>query len=323
MPISQNFTLGNDDALYNIGVVTRMTQISTATLRAWERRYGFPQARRTVGGHRLYSERDILRLQWVKQRVDEGMQTAQAINALRHQEQSGRLVFVPETIKEPEVPASGLPVLQVAQNRLLEALIRLDLGQADQIIGEAIAFSTPEDIILELIAPVLAQVGDAWETEKINIASEHHATNYLRQRLLMWMLSGPPPRQVSPVVLACAPNEWHEGSLLVLGAILRRRRWPVAYLGQALPLPDLATFVREIRPSTVVLVAMLQETAAALVEWPQFLPEAAASGWPPVGYGGRIFSISPEWRTRMIGAYLGDDFRQGIDNIERLILQSS
>jgi DNA-binding transcriptional MerR regulator len=44
---------GSDEPLYNIGVVTRMTGISMATLRAWERRYEFPQAQRTSGGHRL------------------------------------------------------------------------------------------------------------------------------------------------------------------------------------------------------------------------------------------------------------------------------
>jgi methanogenic corrinoid protein MtbC1 len=198
-------------------------------------------------------------------------------------------------------------------------LVRLDLKEADQVIGEAIAFASPEDLILEMLAPVLAQIGEAWESKKIDIANEHHATNYLRQRLLMWMLSGPPPRKVSPIVLACAPNEWHEGSLLILGSLLRRRRWPVAYLGQAVPLPDLATFVREIKPSAIVLVAMLDETASEIVGWPQYLPEIAASGRPPVGYGGRIFTVAPEWRSRMVGNYLGSDFRQGIEHIERLI----
>jgi DNA-binding transcriptional MerR regulator len=87
------------EPLYNIGVVTRMTGISMATLRAWERRYNFPEASRTLGGHRLYSERDILRLRWVKSRIEEGMQTAQAIQALRHQETSSQ-----ETSKKIQAP---------------------------------------------------------------------------------------------------------------------------------------------------------------------------------------------------------------------------
>src|SRR5512142_2965158 len=74
------------EPLYNIGVVSRMTGISVATLRAWERRYGFPSSGRTAGGHRLYSERDMTRLRWVKGQIDQGMGTAQAIQVLRRRE---------------------------------------------------------------------------------------------------------------------------------------------------------------------------------------------------------------------------------------------
>jgi DNA-binding transcriptional MerR regulator len=312
-------TLGSEDPLYNIGVVTRMTSISTATLRAWERRYNFPQAERTSGGHRLYSEQDILRLRWVKQQVDSGMQTAQAINALRYQEQHGRVVSVPEPSISSGLQSPDFPHAGSFQNRLLDALLALDTQTADQVLGEALALSTPEDLILDVIAPVMAKIGEAWEVDNINIANEHLATNFLRQRLLMWMLSGPPPKPVRPIILACGPNEWHEGSLLILGALLRRRRWPIAYLGQSVPLSDLANFVREIRPSMIVLVAMLPESASELIDWPQWLPEVASSGNPPVGYGGRIFTVAPEWRIRMAGMFLGSDYRQGVENIERTL----
>ena len=311
--------LGSDDPLYNIGVVTRMTSISTATLRAWERRYNFPQAERTSGGHRLYSEHDIIRLRWVKQRVDNGMQTAQAINALRYQEQHGRVASVPDQSTISELTHIDSPHLNIFQERLFTSLLVMDAQTADQALGEALTFSTPEDLILNIIAPVMTMIGEAWEQNNINVANEHFATNYLRQRLLMWMLNGPPPRPVQPIVLACAPNEWHEGSLLILGALLRRRRWPVAYLGQAVPLPDLANFTKEMNPSMIVLIAMTHESVLELVNWPQWLPEVAQSGNPPVGFGGRIFTIAPEWRSRMAGVFLGTDFQQGIENIERLL----
>jgi MerR family transcriptional regulator, light-induced transcriptional regulator len=318
-------TLGNEEPLYNIGVVARMTGVSMATLRAWERRYNFPESERTAGGHRLYSERDVLRLRWVKERIDNGMQTAQAINALRHQEQTGNLSLVdpirigPDAYKDlhaqPPIPAH-LPAIKES---LIEALIQRDLGRADILLGEALAISSPDDLILDIIGPSLAAVGEAWEHGRINVATEHLATNYLRQRLLMWMVSGPPPRVLNPILLACGPNEWHEGSLLILGALLRRRRWPVAYLGQAVPLPDLANIVKEIHPSMLVLIAMTENAAAELSEWPQWMPGAAQSGKPPVGYGGRIFRIQPEWRLRMAGNYLGDTFREGLMNIEEIM----
>jgi MerR family transcriptional regulator, light-induced transcriptional regulator len=314
--------LGSKEPLYNIGVVARMTGVSMATLRAWERRYSFPESERTAGGHRLYSERDVMRLRWVKERIDEGMQTAQAINALHHQEQTGKLTLVePVDPRLEEKTTHIAPQLPLQRRELVKALIERDLVRADSVLGEALALSSPEALILDVIGPGLAEVGDAWEEGKISVATEHLATNYLRQRLLMWMVSGPPPRSTHPIVLACAPNEWHEGSLLILGALLRRRRWPVAYLGQAVPLPDLSSFVRDLHPSMIILIAMTENAAAELTDWPHWLPEIAQAGKPPVGYGGRVFRQLPEWRMRIAGTYLGDNFQDGLSTIERMLTQ--
>lgn len=315
-------TTGSDEPLYNIGVVARMTGVSMATLRAWERRYEFPESERTAGGHRLYSEKDVLRLRWVKERIDEGMQTSQAIQALRHQERVGnlRLVDQPPTVEIEPTEETGAHVHSYS-DQLYRALVSHDLSKADLLFGEILAISSPEDIILGLIAPVLSAIGDAWEQGKISIATEHMATNYLRQRLMMWMLSGPPPRMVRPILLTCAPNEWHEGSLLVLGSLLRRRRWPISYLGQAVPLEKLEEFIRDLKPSMVVIVAMTEQSAIELVKWPELMPGISESGKPMISYGGRIFSLNPEWRTRMAGFYLGDTFQEGIANIERLLPQ--
>jgi DNA-binding transcriptional MerR regulator len=334
---------GNIEPLYNIGVVSRMTGISMATLRAWERRYNFPESERTAGGHRLYSERDVMRLRWVKARIDEGMQTAQAINALRHQETTGHLILTPganpsltqsigstsnsegidryAVTEESRLLAleEGHSYLTVFRDRLREALLRRDLDAADEALGAALAVSTPEDMILKVISPNIASIGDDWERGAIGVAVEHLATNYLRQRMLNWMLSGPPPRHTRPIVLTCAPDEWHEGSLLVLGALLRRRRWPVAYLGQALPLNELSTFVSDINPDLVVMVAMTEKTAETMAEWPQWLPDAYQKNHPIVGYGGRVFMLQPEWRLRIPGIYLGNSFEEGVATIERLL----
>lgn len=310
----------SSEPLYNIGVVSRITNLSMATLRAWERRYNFPTSERTAGGHRLYSEKDVLRLRWVKSRISEGMQTAQAIHALQHQEQTGQLILTETTSIEPTSSHNQTSLhLNVVQERLIDSLINKNLQDADLILGDALAVSSPDDIILDVIGPAISKIGDAWEIGKINISTEHLATNYLRQRLLMWMLSGPPTRMMNPILMACGPDEWHEGSLLVLGSLLRRRRWPVAYLGQSVPLDDLAEFVRSVKPSLLVLVAMTEESGQKLVEWPKFMPEVEESGRPIVGYGGRIFSLHPEWRLKMKGLFLGNSFKEGLETIERLL----
>lgn len=310
----------DERSLYNIGAVTRMTGIPIPTLRVWERRYDFPEPDRTSGGHRIYSEYEVARLKWVKAHIDGGMQTRQAIEALKHMEEEGE--FPPESkrmVPRRMPPRSPDGSLATFQKQLGEALLAQDRVRADQVLGEIMALYPLEDLILHVIQPTMVDVGEAWFEGRITVAAEHMATNYLRHRLVMWMFTGPPAHRVNPIILACAPGEWHEGSLLMLGVLLRRRRWPVNYLGQSLPLEDLAEYVRATRPAAVVVVAMGEDSAEALSEWPGYLPEVAEKGEPPFGFGGQIFSREPAWRDRVQGVFLGETLTEGVEKLDDLL----
>ena len=322
----------SEEPLYNIGVVARMTGISMATLRAWERRYDFPESKRTLGGHRLYSERDIMRLRWVKQRIDGGMQTSQAIHALQHQEQTGLPVLTEETFSSQaaRMSAQVYPLDTIdredkrsyfanLQDRLINTFIHHDTSVADELLGDALALYSPEVLILSVIRPVFEEIGELWEQNKLDVATEHLATNYMRHRLLTWMTSAPPPRWQHTILLACAPDEWHEGSLLIMGVLLRRRLWHVVYLGQAVPLEDLANFVQEVNPSLVVVVAMTENAASNLVDWSKWIQEATSKTRPVFSFAGRVFVEKPEWRSKVPGVYLGNGIEEGISTVEKLL----
>lgn len=57
---------------YRIGDVARYVGVSTHALRAWERRYGTVEPRRTPGGSRLYDAAQIDRLKTLKELTDCG-----------------------------------------------------------------------------------------------------------------------------------------------------------------------------------------------------------------------------------------------------------
>ncbi len=74
---------GNDSKSsndYAIGAVSRLTGISTHTLRIWERRYGAVIADRTESGRRIYSRRDVEKLGLLKILVDRGFSIGQIAN---------------------------------------------------------------------------------------------------------------------------------------------------------------------------------------------------------------------------------------------------
>ena len=317
MTQSRDELTSNEEPLFNIGAVSRMTDISETALRVWERRYGFPQSARTAGGHRLYSQLDVQRLQWVKLRIDEGMQTSQAIRALQHVEREGEgLVTARAASTQPTGSSESLTLLH---QRLLDSLLAHDAEESSRVLSDALALYPMETLIFDMILPVLNDIGEAWSSGQIDVATEHFATNHLRQHLIMWTRTGPPSYHVSPVVLACAPGELHEGSLLILSVLLRRLRWPVIYLGQTMPLDDLVTFVNEVSASILVFVAMTEETARTLAEWTHWLSDAAESGHPIVGYGGRIFTEHPELTEQMPGVFLGKTLQEGVALLDRML----
>ncbi len=311
-----------EEPIYNIGAVARMTGVPATTLRVWERRYGFPVTMRTSGGHRLYSEHEVNRIRWVKSHIDAGMQTGQAIQAL--QKMKAQDVLSPELAPHVQRPVSLLDTLHLdpLREEIGAALYSHNLFRADYLFNEAATLHAPEALILEVVRPLLSAVGDRWEDGGITVATEHLASHYLRQRLQLWLRTGTPPYVVPPVVLACAPGEWHEGGLLILGALIRRRRWPVVYLGQSVPLPDLASFVREENPLAVVFVATMEPAAEALLTWPEWMPEVAEREEPLVAFGGRIFSEQPAWRERVPGHFLGKTLDEGVESLERVLRQS-
>ena len=74
----------SDYPLYNTKAVVQQTGIPAPTLRAWERRYTFLLPGRADNSYRRYSERDIVVIRWLKERVDSGMSISQAIALFRH-----------------------------------------------------------------------------------------------------------------------------------------------------------------------------------------------------------------------------------------------
>ena len=68
---------------FGIGEVVGRTGVAEATLRMWERRYGFPAPERLASGHRRYSERDIELVRTVAARRAAGLSLPVAIEQAR------------------------------------------------------------------------------------------------------------------------------------------------------------------------------------------------------------------------------------------------
>jgi DNA-binding transcriptional MerR regulator len=232
-----------------IGEFARRVGVAPELLRAWERRYGLLTPVRSPGGFRLYTDEDAERVSRMRRALGNGLSAAEAARAALERGQ----------------PSEGL--LEDAAERLLAAIERYDEAAAHALLDETLAAFGLEAVLGDVVLPTLKQVGLKWENGTLEISHEHFASNLIRGRLLslsrLWSRGGSPL-----AVLACAPGETHDISLLAFGLLLRSHGWRILFLGADTPIPTLTQTVKETRPALTVLTsfkpALLQAEARAL-----------------------------------------------------------
>ncbi len=296
--------------IYNTKAVARETDVPADTFRAWERRYGIPRPPRTAGRHRLYSERDIAIIRWLRDRTAEGMNISQAVMLLQHSlEQAG----------EEPAPADEPRSLERLSQEFLAALTDFDAQHADRVLNEAFALHPFEDVLLGVIQPTMVEIGELWSNGELSVAAEHFSSEFVRRKLasLMNLFHGDPAR--GTVIIACAPDELHDLGALVTALFIARRGIKVVYLGPQLPLPDLLEAVRTVQPDLVCLSATLPDTAAQLIDAAQAVRQVASH--VKIGFGGRVFNVYPELRRAISATFLGQDAREVVETVMQLLGQ--
>jgi MerR family transcriptional regulator, light-induced transcriptional regulator len=229
--------MGVNSGALRIGEFARRVGVSPELLRAWERRYGLLRPIRTEGGFRLYTDDDAHRVERMKRALDEGLSAAEAATRAQVQERS------------------PLGALDGARERLVAAAHDYDESAAHAILDEALAGFSLESVLRELILPVLREIGNEWERGTLEVGQEHFFSNLVRERLLalarLWGRGGGPL-----AILACAPGERHDISLIAFGLMLRSHGWRILFLGADTPLATLSEAVTATGPQLVVVAAV-------------------------------------------------------------------
>jgi methanogenic corrinoid protein MtbC1 len=298
--------------VFNTKAVARETEVPADTFRAWERRYGVPQPKRTAGGHRLYSERDIAVIRWLRDRTSEGVNISHAIVLLTNTRE-----FAPEG----RARAGESRTVARLANELLQALTRYDALTADRLLSEAFSLYPFEQVLIEVVQPTLVEAGACWQRGEINVAAEHFATQFLRRKLASLMSLFEGSGQRATIIAGCAPSEQHDVGMLLSSLFLVRHGWRVIYLGPQVPLADLIETARALRPSLVCLSASIAETALELVDVSRALREALPQ--TRFGYGGRAFNLNPDLGQAIEGTFMGHDARELVERVGSLLVRSS
>ncbi len=247
-----------------IRVVARRTGLTPAVLRAWEKRYEVVVPSRTDGGQRLYSDEDVERLALLHRAVKEGrgisqvaaMPTEELQALVREDEVERRTLSAPE----PLAGSSAAMVLEKAQR----AVTQMDPAELERVLRRAaLAFSVPT-VVDDIVVPLLARIGTAWESGRVGPAHEHLGTVVIR-RFLEWMLGTVDVSGGAPVMLSATPaGEKHELGALLSAVSGAAEGWNGIFLGPDLPAEEIVAAALRLGAEVVTLSCVDPRTAKAL-----------------------------------------------------------
>lgn len=231
---------------FAIETVSKLTDIPAATLRNWEKRYGFPQPERSAGGHRLYTQRDVNFLKMVLRLQNEGRNLQELSGVYKS--------FRDDSAEEtPKSPAPAEDDVSYRAKLIYESLLRYDVTATAQQWMILNAKLSPPQMFGLVFEELLRRVGDEWVRGRISIAQEHYLSSFLRMKLGAMLTLDYPASKTPSFALATLADERHEGGLMLVGCHLKFRGYPVHYFGVDMPFGSLEEAVHESRTGVVGL----------------------------------------------------------------------
>ena len=309
----------NRTPIFNLQLVVHQTGLTPDTLRAWEKRYNFPQPDRTSGGHRLYSEYDIETLKWLLARKEEGMSIGRAVALWRQLEAEGRDPLE-AGLNPPPQPSTATPIatgqtVAKVRQKWIAACLAFDEETAENELAQAFALYPPDTVCLEVLQSGLAEIGELWYRGQATVQQEHFASALAMRRLQAIVAVLPRPTRTELILIGCPPEEEHSFGALLLTLLLRREGWRVTYLGANVPLNKLSETLASVKPHLVVMSAQHLRAAATLLEMASFLKAEHI----PLAFGGNIFNQIPALPARIPGHFLGATLPGAVQKIEHLL----
>lgn len=281
-----------DEAKYRVGMVSKMTGLSTHTLRMWEKRYVAVLPKRTEAGGRLYTDADVERLRLLHELVESG----HSIGGIAKLSDADLRQMAASFPAQPsQLAVRHLPELR---SRVMNAIEQLRMQDAEQMLSRAALSTEPSEFLQTVVAPVLVEIGDRWQRGELRIAHEHAGSTVMRGLLFSLMRLYPANDSRRRAVIATPATEDHELGALMVAMLAAMHGWSVLYLGPDLPAEEIAYAVSDTKADLLMLsITNLKPTDS---EREIAAIEAAIPKSVKVLVGGRAASALPESRVQIL-----------------------
>lgn len=231
---------------HTIKVIAARTGLEMGTLRAWERRYGFPRPSRREGSNRrLYSSEDLARLLAIKRLLDAGYRVGDVVQKpLTELEDLSKAApgSAPDVIRDAQSPGAGA---------LMELLAADCVNELEAQLRYSAAALGPRRFVTELVQPFAVSIGRGWAEGRISVQQEHLATECLITQLRQILAAYQDVDGTPLVLLATLPGEQHTLPLQMVALYLALAGAKPRLLGGPTPPQQIAESARALRADVV------------------------------------------------------------------------
>ncbi|MDQ6930900.1 MAG: cobalamin B12-binding domain-containing protein [Candidatus Eremiobacteraeota bacterium] len=157
----------------------------------------------------------------------------------------------------------------------MDAIKNFDIRAAEHSLIAAALVLPNDEFVLNVLAPLLRKVGEAWSSGDFGVSQEHLLSQLVRNLTGSLALQQSYTENVAePIVFATPPGEQHEFGIALSALLAARSGFTIANLGPSLPAEDIARAARMLHAQTIVLGSMAPALDRAVPAFLRSLIEA-------------------------------------------------
>lgn len=282
------------EELFPIREVARLTGVNPVTLRAWERRYGLIAPTRTDSGHRLYSITDIETVRSILSWIERGVAVSKVGKILAR-------ISSAQALSNASPGEGAQSEYAQWQTQLKTVLSTFDDLKLEWLYGRIFS-SYPQTVVFQdILMPLWKQL--LQQQDMFGQTSEWvFLDGFLRARVVqrLLLLRGSKPQQV---LLTAKGRQCHELELLVAALFMESTEVGVRVLTVGQPYDELTLICEKINPQALVLFS----NHAPAPELPRRLSRLAMTLNCPVMLAGEVADLAQESLAGSSIGCLGSD----------------
>ena len=162
----------NTDTI-TIGELSRLTGITTHTIRIWEKRYGAPEAIRLPSGHRRYRKDEVTRLRAIAKALDSGYRASKVVTGTLEELHQLLGLSNPEETVTPNLAPDRIIFdwMNHVKDFDNETLVN-DFHKTWNDVG-------PKDFVSDYASKFIQNIETGWQLKEISVAQEHFASEHI------------------------------------------------------------------------------------------------------------------------------------------------